>query len=193
MPGVSRQVQSWAIIDERGGTAVAHTAGMLPKRLRRLRGFAYVGPNRYSLTFCAHERQALFANRPLADCVRRQILRAASQEGYLVIAYCIMPNHVHLLVEGDDGCAALSDFAKRAKQYSGFYGKRITGVPVWQTGYFERVLRETEDTRTVAAYILDNPVRRGLVESARDYALSGSGLYAMSDLVDLVQVAPTRR
>jgi REP element-mobilizing transposase RayT len=100
-----------------------------------------------------------------------------------------MPDHVHLLVEGDDGCAPLAVFLKRAKQYSGFYGKKIIGEAVWQSGYFERVLRENEDTRTVVAYILDNPVRRGLVENARDYPLSGSGRYAMSDLVDIVQIA----
>ena len=102
-----------------------------------------------------------------------------------------MPNHVHLLVEGDDGCSKLCDFAKRAKQYSGFHGKKIIGAPVWQTGYFERVLRETDDTRAVVGYILDNPVRRGLVTDPRNYPLSGSGLYAMADLVDLVQIAPT--
>ncbi|CAN5849845.1 hypothetical protein BH24ACI5_BH24ACI5_24250 [soil metagenome] len=164
---------------------------MHPRRLRRLPGFSYTGPNRYSLTFCAHERRSLFLNTTLADCVREQILRAACTDGYVVIAYCIMPNHVHLLVEGDEGCAPLAAFARRAKQYAGFHGKRVIGGPVWQTGYFERVLRETEDTRTVVAYILDNPVRRGLVENARDYALSGSGRYGMSDLMDIVQVCPT--
>ena len=79
---------------------------------------------------------------------------------------------------------------KRAKQYSGFYGKKMSGEAVWQAGYFERVLRENEDIRTVVAYILDNPVRRGLVENARDYPLSGAGMYAISDLVDIVQAAP---
>ena len=92
---------------------------MLPKRLRRLRGFAYLGPNRYSLTFCAHERRSLFENRELADCVRQQILRAARDDGYIIVVYCIMPNHVHLLVEGDDGCSKLSDFAKRAQAVFG--------------------------------------------------------------------------
>jgi putative transposase len=131
----------------------------------------------------------LFEDAALAECVRTQILRAASTDGYIVIAYCVMPNHLHLLVEGDDDCRPLADFVKRAKQYSGYYGKKIIGEAVWQTGYFERVLRENEDTRTVVAYILDNPVRWGLVENARDYPLSGSGLYGMSDLVDIVQIA----
>ena len=166
---------------------------MLPNRLRRLRGFAYLGPHRYSLTFCTHNRQSLFDNHAVAGCVRQQILRAATEDGYVVTVYCIMPDHMHLLVEGSDESAKLSDFVKRAKQYSGFHGKNLIGGPVWQTGYFERVLRESDDTRALVAYILDNPVRKGLVKDARDYPLSGSGLYAMTDLVDLVQIAPTRR
>ena len=165
---------------------------MPPNRLRRLRGFDYSGPHRYSLTFCAHDRRPLFDDHELADCVRQQILRTATDDGYVVIAYCIMPDHVHLLVEGSDASAKLSDFVKRAKQYSGFHGKNLIGIRVWQTGYFERVLRESDDTRTLVAYILDNPVRKGLVTDARDYPLSGSGLYAMSDLVDRVQIAPTK-
>jgi REP element-mobilizing transposase RayT len=150
-------------------------------------GFAYTGPNRYSLTVRACERRRLFDNRELAGCVRTQILRAAPTSGYAVVVYCIMPTHVHLLVEGRPGRSLLSDFVKRAKQYAGFYGRRIIGAPVWQTGYLGRVLRDTEDTRTVVAYILDNPVRHRLVGSARDYPLSGSGVCGKTELMDLVR------
>ena len=161
---------------------------MPPHRLRRLRGFSYAGPNRYSLTFFAFERRPHFENTALALCVRTQILRAATMTGYIVAAYCIMPDHMHLLVETEEGGSSLPDFMKRAKQYSGFHGRKIIGAQVWQDGYFERVLRDTEDTRTAIAYILNNPVRRGLVENARDYQFSGSGMWALSELVDLVQI-----
>jgi hypothetical protein len=40
---------------------------------------------------------------------------------------------------------------------------------LWQDGYFERVLRAHEDTAIVARYIVDNPVRAGLVQRADDY------------------------
>ncbi|HJR60553.1 MAG TPA: transposase [Vicinamibacterales bacterium] len=165
---------------------------MRPTRLRRLPGFSYTGPNRYSLTICAYERRALFENRKLADCVRTHILRAASELGYTVIAYCIMPDHVHILTEGQESSKPLPEFVKCAKQASGFHGRKIIRAPVWQTGYFERVLRETEDTRPVVAYILENPVRRGLVTDPRDYPLSGSGVHAISELLDYVQITGDR-
>ena len=163
---------------------------MHPRRLRRLAGFSYSGPNRYFLTICARDRRPLFENGALAECVRTQILLAADALGYIVVAYCVMPDHVHVLVEAANDCATLPEFVKRAKQLSGFHGRRIIGAAVWQTGYFERVLREREHTHTVVAYILNNPVRRGLVEDPRDYPFSGSGVCGMSELVDLVQIGP---
>ena len=159
---------------------------MLPNRLRRLRGFAYLGPHRYSLTFCAHDRQSLFDNHELACCVRQQILRSATEDGYVVTVYCIMPDHMHLLVEGSDESAKLSDFVKRAKQYSGFHGKNLIGGPVWQTGFFERVLRENDDTRALVAYILDNPVRAHLVARVQDYPHIGPGVWTLEELLGSV-------
>lgn len=160
---------------------------MHPDRSSQAPGFSYTGPHRYSVTVRAHERRPLFDHRELAGCVRMQILRAASTAGYAVVVYCIMPTHVHLLVEGGAGRSPLTEFVKRAKQYAGFYGKRIIHAPVWQTGYLARMLRESEDTRSVVAYILDNPVRRGLSASPREYPLSGSGVYDTAELLDLVQ------
>ena len=165
---------------------------MAPKRLRRLKDFPYTGANRYSLTISAHDCKPLFENEPLADCVVTHILRSAAHCGYEVIAYCVMPNHVHVLAHAAEISDPLAAFVKRAKQLSGFHGKRIIGAPVWQAGYYERVLRDSEDTRTVAAYILNNPVRRGIVDDPRDYPWSGSGVGGIQELVDFVQIVPAR-
>ncbi len=80
----------------------------------------------------------------------------------------------------------LSAFAQRAKQLSGFYGLRQVGEPIWQAGYFEHVLREDEDTRRVAAYILDNPVRAGLAATPAEYPFSGSAVCSLAELLDYV-------
>jgi putative transposase len=161
-------------------------SSMHPDRGWQPPGFSYDGSHRYSLTLRAHERRPLFDNRELAGCVRMQILRAASTAGYAVVVYCIMPTHVHLLVEGLTGSSPLTEFVKRAKQYAGFYGKKIINAQVWQTGYLARMLRDNEDTRSVVAYILDNPVRRGLAATPRDYPLSGSGVCDVAELMDLI-------
>jgi REP element-mobilizing transposase RayT len=101
-----------------------------------------------------------------------------------------MPDHVHVLVEGNSPEARLQNFVKRAKQLSAFAAKRLIKGKLWQTGYFEHVLRASEDTRRVVAYILGNPVRAGLVEDPRVYPFSGSGQYQMEMLVDHLQNAP---
>ena len=47
-------------------------------------------------------------------------------------------------------------------------------MPLWQINYYEHVLRKAEDTKGVAYYIFNNPVRKGLVEDFKDYAFLGS-------------------
>lgn len=98
-----------------------------------------------------------------------------------------MPDHVHVVAHGKSGSAKLPKFIHKAKQLSGYYGKRVAGNPIWQDGYFDRVLRDTEDTRNVVAYVLRNPVRKGLAKDARDYPYSGSGLGTLDELIEYVR------
>ena len=105
-----------------------------------------------------------------------------------------MPDHVHLLVEGVRATSDGRRFIAGAKQLSGFHFRRTFGEPLWQRYGYERVLRSDEQTLSVARYILDNPLRAGLVASVRDYPFIGSEVYSRDALVDAVQTAsPWRR
>jgi REP element-mobilizing transposase RayT len=50
-----------------------------------------------------------------------QILRAGDDERFAVIAYCFMPDHLHLLVDARSDSSDCLRFIKRAKQFSGFF------------------------------------------------------------------------
>jgi REP-associated tyrosine transposase len=113
----------------------------------------------------------------------RQIWITAGIERFKILAYCFMPDHLHLLVEGLDECSDLRRFAKMAKQRSGASHARSGSGRLWQEGYWEKVLRIDEDARPVARYIFDNPVRAGLVRSARDYPFLGSSVWTIDDLL----------
>jgi REP element-mobilizing transposase RayT len=102
-----------------------------------------------------------------------QLLRYANQCGFAVLAYCAMPNHVHALVEGIRDDADFKRLMHRWKQRTGFDWKRRHGVALWRNGYHDRVLRSDEALALFVAYILENPVRRGLVRHASQYPLSG--------------------
>ena len=83
-----------------------------------------------------------------------------------------MPDHLHLVAQGVTDAASLPEFMQRAKQRSGYHGKRVIGHSVWQAGYHDRVLRSEADTCSVVAYVLANPVRAGLVENPGEYPFS---------------------
>ena len=159
----------------------------MPGRPRRLATFSYQGLHRYSLTFCAHERRILFVEADVVQEAHAQILESAARHAFALAAYCFMPDHLHLLVEGQSDDADLIAFAKDVKQRVAYRQRCKRAGPVWQKGYYERVLRDDEATLIVARHILENPVRKGLVREPRDYAFSGSAVWTREQLLEMWQ------
>jgi len=95
-----------------------------------------------------------------------------------------MPDHVHTLLEGTTDDADVLETFRVWKQTVGHAWKRRTQAPLWQTGFYDRVLRESDDTRAVVRYLLNNPVRAGLVKDAADYEWSGSSQYTFEELAE---------
>ena len=159
----------------------------MPNSRPRLKSFDYTGFYRYFLTFCTADRHEAFRTREVVDPVLSQILRAAGDEGFAVVAYCFMPDHVHLLVEGQAENSHMPAFVRRAKQFSGFWYKQRTGHRLWQPSYFDHVLREEDDTMGVARYIVENPLIERLVERLDDYPFWGSATVGRKELLDAVR------
>ena len=79
-----------------------------------------------------------------------------------------MPDHFHLV--GRLSKFPLADLMHTLKGYS---GNKIaqTGVnaPIWQAGYHDSVLKSDEDLNQRVRYVLQNPVRAGLVARTDEY------------------------
>jgi REP element-mobilizing transposase RayT len=101
---------------------------MITDRPERLKTFDYIGLHQYFLTFCTYERRQIFAEPEHVAVVRTQIQRAAADLRFAVLAYCYMPDHVHLLVEGLADDSDGRQFISRAKQYSGFHYRAAFGT-----------------------------------------------------------------
>jgi REP element-mobilizing transposase RayT len=157
---------------------------MATRRPPRLHPTIYVGINRYSLTICAHRRRPLLTSPPCFEVVRRQLLQSAAHHGFSLLAYCAMPDHLHVLAEALDDRSDLRVFAWDFKRRAGFAFKRATGEPLWQEGFYDRVLRSDESSRTVARYLLENPVRAGLARHPLEWPFLGSERYALTTLLD---------
>jgi putative transposase len=166
---------------------------MFPGHPEHLESFDYLGLYRHSLRFSTAARADHFVAPAHVEMVFEQIVRAASDERFAIVAYCFMPDHVHLLVEGlTDGSDCLA-FIRRAKQFSGFYFKKAHGQRLWQRYGFERVLRNDESMLSVARYILENPVRAGLVARVEDYPFVGSQTHPLSEILEVIQLMPVTR
>jgi REP element-mobilizing transposase RayT len=99
-----------------------------------------------------------------------------------------MPDHVHLLVEGQADDSDCRQFISRAKQYSGFHYRTAFRQRLWQRYGYERTLRGTEALISVARYILENPVRARLVTRIDEYPFSGSSIYSIEQIIEAVQL-----
>jgi putative transposase len=155
------------------------------KRPPRLSDFDYVGFHRYFLTICTHGKLPAFSDLDAGRAMAMNFLHYADAEGFAVIAYCLMPDHVHALVKGLVADADLRHFVRFWKQRSGFQWKKQTGVQLWQEGYFDRALRPEETDLFVIGYIAMNPVDAGLAQSPFEFPLFGYSHYTR----DQIQIA----
>jgi putative transposase len=102
----------------------------------------------------------------IARCAEAAIRRGAALGHYVLHAYVVMPNHVHLLIEPS---APLRRITNGIKGASARYANRIlkrTGKPFWQDESFDHWIRNEGQFEKVRAYVERNPVKAGLVTEA---------------------------
>ena len=154
---------------------------------RRLQSFDYRGFHCYSVTCCTFQRHAWFTAANVVDMATCQLLRSADDTAFAVDAYCWMPDHAHLLLEA---MSSVSDFCRLMntwKQATGYAHMRTTGRRLWQTGYYDHILRADEDRLRVIEYLIANPVRAGLVTEVGNYPFWGSGVWSREQLIEAIQ------
>ena len=144
------------------------------KRIRLDRE-VYTGLGAYSVTISTDDRHPALRTEPVLRICLHALKDACERQYVQVLAYCFMPDHAHLLLEGS-AKSNLIDFMKRFKQLSGFAYKTETGRQLWQKGYYDHIVRREEDLEGIARYIFENPCRAGIVSDPGSYPNS-SGRY----------------
>jgi putative transposase len=149
----------------------------MPRHPEHVLTFDYIGPDRYSLTFGTESRRPLFTEPAGVELVLKHVQQQADSEGFALLAYCFMPDHVHFLVEGLRDTSDSKRFISRAQQFSGFYYAKEFDCKLWQRYGYERVVRHDEATMDVIRYIVANPVRgRGIVADRRSHVSNCSAM-----------------
>ncbi|MBN2453766.1 MAG: transposase [Candidatus Omnitrophica bacterium] len=94
--------------------------------------------------------------------------------GCLVYGYCLMPNHVHLIMESPSGLKGMSRFMHDVNQsYAMYFNIKYDRVGhLWQNRYKSLVVLRDRYLHNLVAYIENNPVRAGIVSVPEDYQWS---------------------
>ncbi|WP_338920020.1 transposase [Pseudomonas silesiensis] len=138
----------------------------------RLRLGRYAEPNRiYLLTTNTLGRAPVFKDFSLGRLIVSQFRHAQNQGWAISLAWVVMPDHFHWLIELQQG--SLSELMQKTKSLSTRSINMATGRKgsLWQQGYHDRALRREEDLVKVARYVVANPLRAGLVGKLGDYPL----------------------
>ena len=118
----------------------------------------------YLLTMVGVGRSPVFEDFFAARCVVRAMHESSVVSVAETLAFVVMPDHVHWLVQLKDG-ARLGEVVRRFKARV----RVVLSAPVWQRGFHDHALRKEEDVAGTARYVVANPVRAGLVRRVGDY------------------------
>ena len=121
-------------------------------------------------------RQALFEEREDYHFFLAILARFSQETGVSVCAYCLMENHVHLLVRDDNEHVSLM-MKKLGVSYSRYFNRKYKREGhLFQDRYLSEAIQDERYLLTVFRYILNNPRKAGLC-SAADYEWSSYGSY----------------
>lgn len=158
--------------------------GVHQRRSPRLTAFDYTRPGAYFVTICTRARKCVLGRvqdggvllSEAGQIVEEEWLRTAEKRSYVVLdLHVIMPNHVHGLIVIQEHAKPLSlppSPGPRRHSLSSIVGgfkaaasRRITlatdghSPALWQRGYYERVVRNEGELRSIRQYIANNPAR----------------------------------
>ncbi|KRG69091.1 REP-associated tyrosine transposase [Pseudoxanthomonas dokdonensis] len=125
--------------------------------------------NIYTVTTITAARRPLFQRAANAQVIIAGMRQCEVEQRLETLAYVVMPEHLHWMFElkADSLCGCVQAFKSRTAIATNAVMK-TTGT-VWQPGYYDHRLRSDEDLRIQARYLIDNPIRRGLVEAVDQY------------------------
>lgn len=109
-------------------------------------------------------------NPQVADLVAAAI-HFRDAKVYDLLTFCIMPNHVHMLISVERSDASLYRILQSLKSYTARESNALIGRSgaFWHHESYDHVVRDEAELERTVWYILDNPVKAGLCKHWRDW------------------------
>jgi putative transposase len=139
-----------------------------------------------------NRREPVFFEADDYRLYRQLVAAAARRAGTAVWAYCLMPNHVHLIVTPADADGLRATFPEAHRRYTGAINARFRWTGHLFQGRFGAVVMDEPHLLAAARYIALNPVVAGLVSRAEDWPWSSTRAQLAGEDDELATVAPLR-
>ena len=142
-------------------------------RSNRLKDYDYSTDRPVHITICTQDKKSVFEDGTKAEIIAAELLQSAQDLEYRILCYCLMPNHFHLVISPGNTGLSLSRFLNVFKgRTAAIFRKKFHISGLWQRSAFDHVIRAGEDLKAIVEYILNNPVRKGIVATAGGYPYS---------------------
>lgn len=100
-----------------------------------------------------------------------EAMRFYDQKHYDLLSYCIMPNHVHMMITLLPDAPLLFKIMQNLKRYTALHANKLlnrTGA-FWEEESYDHLVRSKEELYRVLNYILRNPVKAGFVQDWQEW------------------------
>jgi REP element-mobilizing transposase RayT len=134
----------------------------------------YRGKISVAFTLCLKGDVQAFTSYEIISIFKDILTSAVIKEGCIVPVYCFMPNHQHLIITGTRNDSDIWKAIVSYKQKTGFWMSANKPEIGWQKDFYDHIIRTNEDIAAQVRYMLDNPVRKGLVLLWQEYPFKGS-------------------
>lgn len=153
--------------------------GSLPREVLRAIELLRLSPGKQFVSADRHLDAAStgprWMGRPeIAKVVQQTILRGGVLGHYVLRAYVVMSNHVHVLLDPIQSLAKVTRGVKGVSAREANKALNRVGKRFWQDESFDRGIRSLAEFERVRAYIENNPVKAGLVAKPEDWRWSSA-------------------
>jgi len=144
----------------------------------------------HHVTQRGNRRQAVFFGEADYELYMDLLREACGREGVAVWAYCLMPNHVHLILTPRTPEGLGRALGKTHRRYSSFINARLRVTGHLFQSRFASAAMDEEHLMAAARHVALNPVRAGLAERAQDWRWSSARAHLAGRDDGLVTVEP---
>ena len=142
-------------------------------RSNRLVNYNYSKDRPIHVTICTEIKNNIFHSAVNAKIVIDELLKTSKDLKFRILCYCLMPDHLHVIVSPGDSNLPLSKFLNVFKGKTTTILREREGLrEIWQRSAFDHIIRAEEGLKVVIEYVMNNPVRKGIVEKTEDYTYS---------------------